>query len=191
MGNIVYGGNGQFVFANSPGSGAIRYLNTASIGVPNRPSGFDTDIAPFIIDAALMEGGNIVVRSVVGALGGTFSRWIGGKGAELANIEAQNIANAQRLANDLRLQSANSPFAVNGTLTQDAISSAKAVPGLGPGQLSNPAIPPGFGKYTTETFQSPAGNFQVHFYKNPTTGEVFYGLDYKAVFNNMSGVPKP
>jgi len=70
------------------------------------------------------------------------------------------------------------------------INAAEPIRGLGPGKLSNPAIPNGFGKYTTGTFQSPAGDFQVHFYKNPTTGEVIYGLDYKAVFNKMSGVPK-
>jgi hypothetical protein len=29
--------------------------------------------------------------------------------------------------------------------------------------------------------------FQIHFYKNPMTGEVFYGFDYKVVFNNISG----
>ncbi len=56
--------------------------------------------------------------------------------------------------------------------------------------MGNPAIPEGFGKYTTSTYQSPAGNFQVHFYMNPTTGQVYYGLDYKAIFNNVSGVPK-
>ena len=109
-------------------------------------------------------------------------------GIDLAKLEAQNITNAQKLASDLKLQSANSPFATNGTLTQDAINNAKQI--FKPGELNNPAIPPGFGKYTTDTFQSPAGNFKMHFYKNSTTGEVFYGLDYKAVFNSKSGVPK-
>ena len=112
------------------------------------------------------------------------------EGDELAKLEAQNIANAQRLANDLKLQSANSPFAANGTLTQDAINSAKPIPNLEAGKLNNPAIPPGFGKYATDTFQSPAGNFTIHFYKNPTTGEVFYGLDYKVIFNKVSEIPK-
>ncbi|MDO8653461.1 MAG: RHS repeat-associated core domain-containing protein [Undibacterium sp.] len=103
--------------------------------------------------------------------------------------EAYNVANATKLADQLTLESARSPFTAAGTLTQDAINSAKAVKNLGPGQLSNPAIPSGFGKYTTGTFQSPAGDFQMHFYKN-STGQVFYGLDYKAIFNSMSGVPK-
>ena len=100
---------------------------------------------------------------------------------------ASNIANGPRLANQLTLESANSSFTVAGTLTQNAINNATAIKNLGPGQLSNPAIPSGFGKYTTETFQSPAGNFQTHFYMNPTTNEVFYGLDYKTIFNSMSG----
>ena len=104
--------------------------------------------------------------------------------------EAYNIANAQKLAQQLKLESANSPFTAAGTLTQDAIKGAKAVPGLEAGMVNNPAIPAGFGKYTTGTFQSPAGDFQMHFYMNPTTNEVFYGMDYKAVFNSMSGVPK-
>ena len=54
---------------------------------------------------------------------------------------------------------------------------------IAPGNLGNPAIPQGYGKYTTSSFQSPSGDFQVHFYMNPTTGDVFYGLDYKAVYN--------
>lgn len=121
----------------------------------------------------------------------------GGKGPLEINLggaskvgEAYNVANASKLAEQLRLASASSPFTTSGTLTQQAINSASAIRGLEAGRLGNTNIPAGFGKYTTEVFNSPSGNFQVHFYKNPTTGEVFYGLDYKAVFNNMSGVPK-
>jgi hypothetical protein len=102
--------------------------------------------------------------------------------------KAYNVADAPKLAGQLTRQSAESPFTTSGALTADAIAASKAVPNLGPGQLSNPAIPSGFGKYTTETFQSQAGNFQVHFYMNPKTNEVFYGLDYKSIFNSMSGV---
>jgi hypothetical protein len=103
--------------------------------------------------------------------------------------EAYGVANAPKLAEQLTMQSAKSPFTASGTLTKDALSASRPVPNLGPGQLNNSAIPSGFGKYTTETFQSPSGNFQVHFYMNPTTKEVFYGADYKTIFNNMSGVP--
>jgi hypothetical protein len=58
---------------------------------------------------------------------------------------------------------------------------------IAPGQLGNPAVPQGFGKFSTQTFQSPSGPFQVHFYMNPSTEEIFYGLDYKAVFNGNQG----
>jgi YD repeat-containing protein len=102
------------------------------------------------------------------------------------SVNPQNIANAPRLAEQLTLESANSPFTSNGLLARHAIEDSKMI--FAPGELSNPAIPEGFGKYTTQTFQSPSGDFQAHFYKNPSTGEVFYGLDYKAVFNKMSGV---
>jgi hypothetical protein len=44
-----------------------------------------------------------------------------------------------------------------------------------------------WGKYTTRTFQSPSGDFQVHFYMNRVTGAIDYGYDYKVVFN---GVPR-
>lgn len=107
-----------------------------------------------------------------------------------SNSAAQSIANGSRLATQLTNQSARSPFTATGTLTKDAIATSQPVRNLGPGQLNNAAIPSGFGKYTTQTFQSPAGNFQVHFYANPTTKEVFYGLDYKTIFNSLSGVPK-
>ena len=38
-------------------------------------------------------------------------------------------------------------------------------------------------KYTTQTFKSPSGSFQVHFYVNSKTGALNYTIDYKAVFN--------
>jgi RHS repeat-associated protein len=68
--------------------------------------------------------------------------------------EAYNVANASKLAEQLTMQSAKSPFTAAGTLTKNALASSQPVRNLGPGQLSNPAIPSGFGKYTTETFQS-------------------------------------
>jgi hypothetical protein len=50
-----------------------------------------------------------------------------------------------------------------------------------------PSIPEGFSKYSTETYQSPSGDFQIHFCNNAETEEVLYDLDYKAVFNAASG----
>ena len=86
------------------------------------------------------------------------------------------------------MQSAKSPFTAAGKLTQDATKGAEVI--IKPGNLNNPNIPVGYGKYTTDTFKSSSGDFQVHFYMDPKAGEVFYGLNYKAVFNSESGVPK-
>lgn len=38
-------------------------------------------------------------------------------------------------------------------------------------------------KYTTQSFRSPSGPFQVHYYRNLVTGAVNYTYDYKVVFN--------
>lgn len=94
---------------------------------------------------------------------------------------AANVMNGVRLSGQLSLESANSAFTATGELSEGAIQNATQI--FEPGTLGNPAIPSGFGKYTTETFASPSGPFQAHFYMNPTTGEVFYGLDYKVIFN--------
>ena len=45
MGNVVYGRQGSLVYANSPESGPIRYLNTATIGAPSRPDNFHDEQA--------------------------------------------------------------------------------------------------------------------------------------------------
>ncbi|WP_280725004.1 polymorphic toxin-type HINT domain-containing protein [Kitasatospora sp. MAA4] len=95
----------------------------------------------------------------------------------------------QNLADQLRIESANSVFNEDGTLSQGAIRGAKKIiPG---DEINNPNVRGYFdvnggasqwGKYTTETYQSPYGPFQVHFYMNEETGEVF-NYDYKVVMN--------
>jgi len=94
---------------------------------------------------------------------------------------AESVANGVRLAQELRLESANSAFSSSGELSEGAINGSSMT--HAPGTLGNPAIPTGFGKFTTQTFQSPSGPFQVHYYMNPTTGAIHYLLDYKVVFN--------
>ena len=103
---------------------------------------------------------------------------------------AQNIATKKKLADQLRKEEASSAFNSDGTLSQEAINGSKPLEGYGPGELKNPAIPADVGKFETRTFQSPWGDFKVHFYMNPTTGQVYYGLDFKAILNSQSGVPK-
>lgn len=139
----------------------------------------DTTVEEFLI-------ANKAVGAVFDLAKGAIVSLLARTEAKVAEASAQNIATVQKLAADLRLESAKSPFNPAGTLNPSAIDSARPI--ISSGSLGNPEIPAGFAKYATDVFQSPVGNFTVHFYKNPATGEVFYGLDYKVVFNKLSGV---
>jgi RHS repeat-associated protein len=104
---------------------------------------------------------------------------------------AANAANGVRLAQQLARESANSAFTTSGELTSGAIADSNLIiPGS---KIGNPDVIKSltsdgssisdWGKYTTRTYQSPSGDFQVHYYMNRTTGAVNYGSDYKVVFN--------
>ncbi|AMX03719.1 hypothetical protein A3224_15010 [Microbulbifer thermotolerans] len=138
--------------------------------------------------AIAVAGEALGVLPIVGLSGRSLFRSLGvfRSGVTKGGLrEADNIANGPKLAKQLRLESANSPFTKSGHLTDDAVRNSREI--IPASEINNPAIPKGFSKYSTETFQSPSGNFQTHFYKNPKTGEVFYGQDYKVIFNSKSG----
>jgi len=97
-------------------------------------------------------------------------------------VRAESSLSGQLLRQDLLRQEAASAFTESGELSQGALAGSREV--IPAAQLGNPNIPAGFSKWSTRSFQSPSGNFQVHFYRNPTTGEVFNGLDYKVNFNS-------
>ncbi|WP_245172962.1 RHS repeat-associated core domain-containing protein, partial [Streptomyces achromogenes] len=99
-------------------------------------------------------------------------------------------ADGERLANQLRHESANSLFTESGLLTPEAIAESRlAMPAE---RLNNPILPKlmtadgsnlsDWGKYSTATHNSPYGDFQVHFYYNPKTGRIL-NWDYKVVTN--------
>jgi len=97
---------------------------------------------------------------------------------------AASAANAARLSRQLTLEEAESAFTANGELSADAIANSKEIiPSTQLKVVRSGQVPPGFAKFSTRTYKSPAGPFQVHFYMNPTTRQVFYGLDYKVIFN--------
>jgi len=99
---------------------------------------------------------------------------------------ASNIATAPKLAAGLRLQSARSPFKANGTLTDDAIANSRKI--IDASEIGDRAIPRGFSKFSTQTFQSPSGDFQTRFLRNENTGEVlFNNPNFKTIFNRTSG----
>jgi hypothetical protein len=92
---------------------------------------------------------------------------------------ASDAVSGARLANQLVYEEASSAFTATGELSAEAVQGARQLPI----NLINPEIPAGFSKFSTETFASPSGPFQAHFYMNPDTGVIFYGLDYKVIFN--------
>jgi len=55
---------------------------------------------------------------------------------------------------------------------------------LPPQEPHYPALAVSLNKMTTQTFKSPSGPFQVHFYQNLKTGALHYADDFKAVFNH-------
>lgn len=94
---------------------------------------------------------------------------------------AQNALAGPLLADQLVLEEAASAFTSEGALSDEALAGSREI--IAEADIGNPNVPEGFSKYSTDTFQSPSGDFQVHFYMNEA-GETYYGLDYKAIFNN-------
>lgn len=108
-----------------------------------------------------------------------------------AGSGAANAANGMRLGQQLARESAESVFTRSGSLHDEVIqNSSRIIPGS---NIGNPGVVKGltadgsniadWGKYTSQTFHSPSGPFQVHYYFNPATGRVNYDFDYKVVFN--------
>ena len=125
----------------------------------------------------------IIVMTLVGELVGPEILLLAEEeGATAAGVttSTENVINGVRLNEQLRLQSAASPFAADGTLTESTITNSREI--IPAADIENKYVPSGMSKYSTPTYQSPSGDFQVHFYKNPTTGEVYFGLDYKVIF---------
>jgi hypothetical protein len=111
---------------------------------------------------------------------------------DVIDLSAANHINLLRLQRQLTIEQANSIFDESGGLTQEAIDNSliiKQGEELGNPALRNDLINIGgniadWGKYTTKSIASPSGNFGMHFYYNPVTGNTYYGMDYKAVFDH-------
>ena len=127
------------------------------------------------------------------------ARWFIGTGPARGALEgitadsAYNAANGPRLARQLAGESASSMFTTTGELTPDAIQGAtKIIDGtkLGNQALVRELTKDGgniadWGKYSTDTFRTPSGPAQVHFYYNSSTGAADYTFDFKTIFNNQ------
>jgi RHS repeat-associated protein len=93
----------------------------------------------------------------------------------------QSAPTLYNLGRDLASAEASSVFSAEGGLSAEAIASSRMI--IPSYQLRNPAIDDGFSKFATQTYLSPSGPFQVHFYMN-ANGIVNTYLDFKVVFNN-------
>ncbi|MGK5531354.1 hypothetical protein, partial [Streptomyces sp. URMC 129] len=116
---------------------------------------------------------------------------LGRDGRDANHNYVSGSTEGQRLAEQLRRESADSIFTPDGRLTPQAIAGSREV--IAGEDLGNPHLRAhltadgsnlsDWGKYSTSTHQSPFGDFQVHFYYNRETGQVVYDYDYKAVMN--------
>jgi RHS repeat-associated protein len=107
------------------------------------------------------------------------------------NSGADNIATGPKLRAQLIFEEANSIFTESGTLKPEVIKNSRAI--ISGNELKNPDVINAltkngsnisdWAKMSTETFKSPSGDFQVHFYQNIGTGEVST-YEMKVKFNN-------
>ncbi|MGY4900155.1 RHS repeat domain-containing protein [Micromonospora aurantiaca (nom. illeg.)] len=108
-----------------------------------------------------------------------------------AASRADNAANGVRLADQLKRQGAFAIFKGAGKLHPDVIAGSRRI--IGGDKLNNPKVIEAltadgsdisdWGKYTSQTYESLDGPFQVHFYHNPVTGATNYSIDAKIVYN--------
>jgi RHS repeat-associated protein len=162
----------------------LRNPDAANAPVFGRPTVPEQSTAQRVFQVAVP----VILGGVAKGPFGAPTSSLGPEGEEIASVlqedtgPASSSINGPRLADDLVNDEASSAFTETGELSQEAVAGSKEI--IPADKLINDAIPPGFSKYSTETFQSPSGPFQVHYYMDSATGEIYYGMDYKAVMNN-------
>lgn len=106
---------------------------------------------------------------------------------------AKSAVGAVKLKKSLAFKEANSIFEKSGHLKNQVVSSSRLI--VEGGDLRNKSLVrelikkggniEDWAKYETKSHSSPSGAFKVHFYKNRSTGALYYGKDYKSVFNHQ------
>ena len=118
------------------------------------------------------------------------------KNIETGNLNGNantNIKEVEGLKKQLSFKEAEAIFNKNGTLKAEVIEKSKQI--IKGEQLNNKKLLSelekqggnlkDWGKYETQSFKSPAGEFKMHFYHNPKLNKTYYDMDYKAVYNNQ------
>ncbi|MFE0422020.1 RHS repeat domain-containing protein [Streptomyces sp. NPDC058953] len=179
------------------GGGGSGYADFCSIAkssglleVPDDPLGVAQ------VGRCVLKGKNCGEAAVVAALYlvGAGWEWSTARLAAGRTVKGCGCAGAHegiKVGEYFLYKAASSVFTPSGRLTQEALDSSSMIqPGS---KMDNHVVQDAFavrggaeqwGKYKTPSYQSPYGNFSVHFYKNSTTDEVLYDLDYKVVMND-------
>ncbi|MEV7447949.1 RHS repeat domain-containing protein [Streptomyces nigra] len=132
------------------------------------------------------SGGSAVVGSGVVA-GGAVKGLTSGAGHGGAASASNAVRLAKQLEYDADASAALAMFTKNGDLTEETIARSSKI--IGGSKIKNTALIEYFkanggleqwGKYATPRLNIPgrAGTFDIHFYKNEVTGEIYY-YDYK------------
>jgi len=112
---------------------------------------------------------------------------------DVANMAATSHISSLRLQRQLASEEQQSLFNATGGLSAEAIKSSRLIipaDDLGNKKLLNelsnrPGNLSDWGKYVTDLMHTPSGKVQIHFYYNPVTRDVYYGRDYKSIFDHQ------
>ncbi|MGB6976174.1 MAG: hypothetical protein WBE18_01765, partial [Gammaproteobacteria bacterium] len=112
----------------------------------------------------------------------------------IIDLSASNHINLLRLNYQLSIEEQQTLFNPIGGLSAGAIKNSRMI--ISGDDLENVTLInelssrygnlSDWGKYATDPIHTPANNFEIHFYHNSITGDVYYGMDYKAVLHGQS-----
>ena len=141
MGNRI-GRREGWVYAYSPDSGPTNQLNnTATIGAPSRPENFHDELARNTLDAAIMEGGNIVAGAAFSLAGKALSRlqeW--GTTKALGTVRSNGVNSGTVLQGNLA-EVWKQPPTVRGTAIESHLAATEYKDWFNIGQLNNGKLP--------------------------------------------------
>jgi hypothetical protein len=162
-------------------AGSAGVLDSKACVVKGNCSGLVADVAIAAVASRLPGIGKTARNAAIsrGSVGSS------------AGESATNVVNGQRLSNQLLGDEAAGIFTKSGGLQPAVINGSDPI--IAGSRLGNQRVVQAltadgskiedWAKYSTKTFKSPAGPFQVHFYHNEVTGTTNYDIDYKAIFN--------
>jgi hypothetical protein len=186
---------GAFLFergVDNFGTGLDRLLSGSSR---------DTQLNHILTDSGLSESDASLLEDSVDLFGTGGAGIVGGLArysgffakktdSVVMKLAARSHINGLRLEQELAYEEAKSMFKKNGELTNYAIESSRMIrlkinnPEL-KSRLSERGSLADWGKYETTPIHTNNGLARIHFYYNPATGNVYYGMDYKAIFNHQ------